>query len=242
MWGFKDRQFYRFSEVINGCGISETGLDNCILSGLIRVHTWLFPACVFQIEKMQNGTHVVWQTVESTTEGYVAVEPNDYRRMLQKGMVGIRSFSKDDDKYCLRCHTPDVEVRLEDLVILASEKEKLDQYMEQQSRADHAIGMLSPAGKKADTTFDRAFRQVNFRGKKFTFGVMQSLIVRKLYEAAVAGDPWLHGKQLLQDVGSESFNLRSIFSRQLNWRDLIISNGRGQYRLHEDFPVPPCTE
>lgn len=239
MWGFKERQFYRFSEVINGCGISETGLDNCILSGLIRVHTWLFPTCVYQVKEVQSGTQVLWQTQESTTEGYIAVEVNDYRRMLQKGQANIRSFYKGEDKYCLHCHAPDIEVRLDDLVILASEKDKLDQYLEQQSRADHAIGMLSPAVRKSETSFDKDFRHVTFRGRKFTFGVMQALIVQKLYEAAVAGDPWLHGKQLLQDVGSESFNLRSIFSRQLFWRELITSNGRGLYRLHEDFPTSP---
>lgn len=242
MWGFKERQFYRFSEVINGCGISETGLDNCILSGLINVHVWVFPTCVHLVKQVQHGSQLLWQTQEAIVEGYVALESNDYRLLLQRRQTGMSSFTQNGEKYCVRCHAPPIEIRWEDLVILTSEKEKLDQYLKQQAKADHTIGMLSPVGKKADTTFDPAFRHVTYRGKKFAFGVMQALIVRKLYEAAVAGDPWQHGKQLLQDVGSESFNLRNIFSRQPNWRDLITSDGRGLYRLHEDFPIIPHKE
>ncbi len=237
MWGHKERVFYRFSEVINGCGISAAGLDNCILSGLIRVHTWFYPVCVYQIKEVRCGSQVLLQTQESVIEGYVALETNDYRRILQRGRAGLRIFSIDDEKYCLRCGLSDIEVNMDDLVILASEKEKIDHYLEQQTRADHTIGMLSSTDIKADTTFDPALRHVTFRGREYAFGAKQALIVRLLYEAAKAGDPWQNGKKLLKDAGSESFHLRSVFSRQAHWRELIMSDGRGLYRLHEDFPL-----
>ncbi len=236
MWGHKHRQFYRFSEVINGCGISRTGLDNCILSGLINVHVWLYPVCVYKITEVQHGTQMLLQKEEATLEGYAAVNQNDYRRLLQNNIANVRHFTTDDGQYYLRCGSPDVTVRMDEVVILASEKEKINAYLEQQAGADHVIGMLSPA-REEGTTFDPAFRQVRFQGREFTFGPIQSTIVRKLYEAAKSGNPWMSGKQLLQDAGSASFHLKNIFTRQLYWRELIISNARGLYRLHEDFPI-----
>jgi len=242
MWGFKDRIFYRFSEVIDGCGISPAGLDNCILSGLIRVHAWIYPVCVYEVREVTCEAQVLLQKSETFLEGYVALLPNDYRRILQRGQAAVREFSTgEDSRYFLRCGAPDVEIRLEDLVILAAEKQKLDHYIKQQSRADHSIGMLSASGTPA-AAFDPSFRHITFRGHRYCFGVMQASIVKKLYEMAKAGDPWQHGKKLLEEVGSESFNLRSIFSRQPSWRDLIVSDGRGLYRLHPDFPVPDIQE
>ncbi len=80
MWGHKHRQFYRFSEVINGCGISCTGLDNCILSGLIRVHTWMYPVCVYKLTEVQHGSQILYQKEDAVVEGYAAVSADDYRR------------------------------------------------------------------------------------------------------------------------------------------------------------------
>lgn len=237
MWGHIHRQFYRFSEVIERCGISRTGLDNCILSGVIRVHTWMYPACVYKVTEVQHGSQILFQKEDTVVEGYVAVSASDYRRILQKGKVCIRSFSNEEGMYCLRWGNPDVAVRMDDLVILTSEKEKIDQYIKQQEGADYVIGMLKPAPSETKTTFDSTFEHVHFKGHDYVFGDIQAKIVKKLYEAAQSGHPWVHGQRLLQEAGSLSFKLKNMFSAQKHWRDLIVSDGRGKYRLHEDFPL-----
>ncbi len=237
VWGHKHRQFYRFSEVINGCGISCTGLDNCILSGLIRVHTWMYPVCVYKLTEVQHGSQILYQKEDAVVEGYAAVSADDYRRTLQQGCVAIRNFSYEDDLYCLRWGIPDVSVSMDDLVILAEEKEKIHQYLEQQGCADDVIGMLKPVKSDIGTTFDPAFRHVFFQGRDYTFGIMQAAVIRRLYEAAKTENPWMEGKQLLKEAGSASFNLKNVFSKHKYWRELIISDMRGQYRLNEDFPT-----
>ncbi len=236
MWGHKHRQFYRFKEIIDGCGISRTGLDNCILSGLIRVHAWQYPVCVYKVTEVQCGSQILYQREETVLEGYAAINTEDYRRILQSGCSSVRHFVNDDGAYCLRWGIPDIFIRMDDLVILAEEKQKIDEYLEQQAGADHVIGMLKPSLSEG-TTFDPAFRHVLFQGREYVFGPMQAMVVRKLFEASQSGNPWVAGKQLLQGAGSNSFNLKNIFTRQRHWRDLIISDGRGLYRLHEDFPI-----
>ena len=244
MWGHIHRQFYRFSEVVEGCGISRTGLDNCILSGVIRVHAWMYPSCVYKVTEVQHGSQVLFHKEDTVVEGYVAVSSSDYRRILQKGKACIRSFSNDDGMYCLRWGHPDATICMDDLVILASEKKKIDQYLKQQAGADHVIGMLKPEPSETPATFDATFVHVHFKGRDFVFGEKQAKIVRGLYEAAQSGHPWITGQKLLQRANSFSFKMKNIFARQKYWRELIISDGRGQYRLHEDFPidVPPSTE
>lgn len=245
VWGHIHRQFYRFSEVVDGCGISRTGLDNCILSGVIRVHAWMYPACVYKVTEVQHGAQVLFQKEDTVVEGYVAVSSSDYRRILQKEKACIRSFSNEDGMYCLRWGHPDVTIRMDDLVILASEKDKIDQYLKQQAGADHVIGMLKPTSAEDEkTTFDPTFQHVRFKGFDFVFGDIQAKIVKRLYEAAQSGHPWLPGQRTLIEVGSTSFKLKNMFARQKHWRELIVSDGRGQYRLHEDFPIadPPSGE
>lgn len=237
MWGHIHRQFYRFSEVIDGCGISRTGLDNCILSGVIRVHTWMYPAPVYKVTEVRHGSQVLFQKEDTVVEGYVCISASDYRRILQKDNACISSFSNDDGMYCLRWGNPDIGVRMDDLVILASEKKKIEQYIKQQAGADHVIGMLKPADTEEKTTFDVTFQHVSFKGYNFVFGEIQSKMVKMLYEAAKTDNPWVHGQVLLKKAGSLSFKPKNIFSRQPNWRELIVSDRRGQYRLHEDFPV-----
>ncbi len=241
MWGHIHRQFYRFSEVVEGCGISRTGLDNCILSGVIRVHAWMYPACVYKVTEVQHGAQVLFQKEDTVVEGYVAMSSSDYRRILQKGKACVRSFSNDDGLYCLRWGHPDVTIRMEDLVILASEKMKIDQYLKQQAGADHVIGMLKPEEPEKPTTFDKTFTHVHFKGRDFVFGVKQAKMVKALYEAAQSGHPWVTGPDLLDLAESESFKLKNVFARQKYWRELITSDGRGGYRLHEDFPIDAPT-
>jgi hypothetical protein len=117
-------------------------------------------------------------------------------------------------------------VQYKDLVILKTQQELIGKKLNR---------TCSNENKKC--AMDVTFRHITFQGIEFRFGEIQASIVKQLYEAAKTGTPWQSGKRLLQVAGSESFNLANIFVRQPSWRSLIISDRKGQYRLHENFPM-----
>lgn len=240
MWGHKQRTYYNFSEIIQGCGISKTGLDNCILNGTLAVHAWVPPISVFKIEEIQIHNQVVLTRTEMHWEGYTPIHVADYRKILHKGTAFIREFPGMDvnQAICLKPGAVDVEVSYDDLVILVQGKEQLEEHLGLRADGECTVEIIGKAmGPQRPIKVKCApdFRHVIFKERDYSFGVIQSSIIKRLYYSAMEGDPWQNGKRLLQDAGSETFTLKDIFKRQPYWRELIISDSRGLYRLHEDF-------
>ncbi len=75
------------------------------------------------------------------------------------------------------------------------------------------------------------YRRVRLGDLEFVFGDLQAQVVRRLREAARSSEPWLFGKAVLHEIGSESANIGMLFKRQRNWKSLIESDRRGRYRL-----------
>jgi hypothetical protein len=67
---------------------------------------------------------------------------------------------------------------------------------------------------------------------QFRLGPIQAQVVRALHEAARRGEPWQSGKAILSTAGSKSLKMSDVFKSQKQWRSLIESNGRGNYRLN----------
>ena len=68
-------------------------------------------------------------------------------------------------------------------------------------------------------------------GYRINFGEIQAAIVRHPYKASATDNPWVHGKTLLANAGSVSMVMRDAFRHQPHWKELIVSGGRGYYRL-----------
>lgn len=77
------------------------------------------------------------------------------------------------------------------------------------------------------------YREVWFRGECFMFGSLQAEVVRMLHEASKTGKPWVSGKSILAGVGSKDreFKIANLFRKHKSWKRLVLSNGRGDYRL-----------
>ncbi len=240
MWGNQERIYYSFSEIISRYAISKTGLDNCILHGTLAVHVWIPPISVFKLAETVIDNRVLISRTESHWEGYTAIYAADYRKILHKGSAYIREFPAHDafESIALKCGADDIEVNYDDLVILAKGKEQLEEYLGLNANGECTVEIIGKAmGPQAPrpSACDVGFRHIKFKGFDFSLGSVQSSVVKQLHKAATAGDPWQNGKKLLQEAGSETFALKDVFTRQPNWRELIMSDSRGMYRLHEDF-------
>jgi hypothetical protein len=84
-----------------------------------------------------------------------------------------------------------------------------------------------------ETSFahDPAYTHVALADREFVLGPLQANVVRLLHDAHEGGSSWVHGKVLLEQAGSSSSNLGTLFKSQRAWKELIESDGRGNYRL-----------
>lgn len=78
------------------------------------------------------------------------------------------------------------------------------------------------------------YSEVKLRGELFIFtGDINRAVIRLLHAAAGTSEPWRLGKTLLMEAGSTDLNMRmvNLFGRHPAWKVLILSDGRGKYRL-----------
>jgi hypothetical protein len=78
---------------------------------------------------------------------------------------------------------------------------------------------------------DPNYRHVKLGEIRFSLGELQAGVVRQLHEAALKGNPWQRGQDLLENAGSELLRISDLFKSQRQWRSLIESDRRGSYRL-----------
>jgi hypothetical protein len=94
-----------------------------------------------------------------------------------------------------------------------------------------------PSGRRlvfpipADSGHSPDFRSVRWRGEDHTFSEPQARAVRVLWEAAESGCPDVGGEALTEAAGTESHTARDVFKGHSAWGTLIVSSGRGIFRL-----------
>jgi hypothetical protein len=190
---------------------------------------------------------VVELTIESGREtdalrhwkGYVRMSEHQCRRVFRHGLIALREFSTLDGERSFRLPetSDDWIITLEDLVILEAERKRME---------GKYPGLLNQHRSEAETkapistspvanVIDPTYRIVRVDGQEYRFGEIQAKILRRLADAANAGEPWQSGKVLLSEADSQSFSLGNLFKRNPVWRELIVSNRRGFYRLNERF-------
>lgn len=74
-----------------------------------------------------------------------------------------------------------------------------------------------------------------WRGREYKFGEMQAKVIKRLWQAREDGSPWMYGKRILTDIGSGSDRIQSIFNHNASWRNIILSDRNGKYKLN----LPP---
>jgi DNA-binding response OmpR family regulator len=81
------------------------------------------------------------------------------------------------------------------------------------------------------------YSEIRLRGEPYYFtGEIQQAAIRFLHAAARTDEPWRSGKIVLQAAKSNDTNMRmvNLFGRHPAWGVLLLSNGRGKYRLRTE--------
>ena len=154
--------------------------------------------------------------------GPLRLRARDVATVLRRGSAEITEFWAEEPDYCtLAPAEKPLIVAAQDLVVARDERDRFEHA--------HRLGPERPAPVARQSLAD--YRFVSAGGKTFQLGTMQAEAVRILHDAAVAGTPWVHGKDVLRRVGAHSMRMIDLFKTQRHWRDLIASDGRGHYRL-----------
>lgn len=128
------------------------------------------------------------------------------------------------------CSPLEIEVGFDDMVVTASERKRFE--------FAHSNKILSQSLKEPLVLLAADFSFIRLYDKEYHFGEKQALAIKYLYDRYYSGNPWVHGKILLKHAGSESFKLANLFSKNKDWREVIISNSRGFYRINLPFEEP----
>ncbi len=236
-----ERVFYSLNDIQNAWQVRFSDLKQWLIHDQLKAHTWLPMMSVYELKEEPLGSQVFLRKQLRHWEGYTPLDPHHYRRLFKTEKVYLREFSGvTGNARLLLTETQDsIAIDLDDLVILNEERKRFEK--------QHQIHPATPCqdqikgssvkseAKTQSTRFDPDFRKVTYRGHDYSFGEIQAEVVRLLYEASLEGNPWQNGKRLLANAGSQSFTIANIFKSKTHWRKLILSDGRGFYRLEEDF-------
>jgi len=222
-------RYYGLAELETEWKVCSTTIRKWLMAGKLKAHIWLPLMSVFELKVRVEGEAVKIARILHHYEGLVPLTQYHCQRLFRSGLVTLREFKDVDrsSRYQLPDTTDDISANPEDLIILEDEK----------ARFESEGGALAGERESSIRVLDDAFRTIEVDGEMHRFGAMQGAVLRHLYEAALDGQEWQSGKQVLHQVGSESFNLSNLFKHKPVWRRLIESDHTGRYRVAENVII-----
>jgi hypothetical protein len=217
--------------------VEDSDLRQWLAGGVMTAVHWLPLMSV--LERPEDDEGAERAEVLRHWEGYVRMSEHQCGRIFRQGWITLREFAALDgeQKFRLPESSDDLIVNTDDLVILEAERKRMEaQYpgLVIPLRSSEEENPHVAAGPVANA-IDPTYRIVRVKDRDYRFGETQARVLRLLSDAARKGEPWQSGKYLLRLAGSQSFSLSNLFKRHAVWRELVISNKRGFYRLNERF-------
>lgn len=160
----------------------------------------------------------------TVVNGLVDLEDRDVHILFREGAVAVSSFHTPPDEYLeIHADADALVVREADLLVRHTERRRLEAEL-----FPKPVG-AEPAASSFSHSDD--YRDVSINGLSFSLGHIQAQVVRLLHKYPIDKNGWCFGKVLLQKAGSSSVRMADVFKSQPQWRKLIESDRRGNYRL-----------
>ena len=242
------RSYYHLPEIAKRWGASKSDLACYTLDGLLQlsimtvgvvVETGTFEADDHGVSRLPEG--------ESVLNGPQPVVASDLWPVFRHGNGRIARFKPATAFGYIdlaRGQAP-IEITIEDLLVTRSERVRFER--------THGLGpdestpaipsaikpeITKPATAEPIFVHRGDYSEVVFSGELFRLGPLQAAVVRQLHEASQSANPWKPGKELLSNSSASTMRIVDLFKVKKNWRTLIVSDGRGNYRLNiQDRPA-----
>lgn len=197
-----------------------------------------------QILRFEEGPeslepHLVAETV---LDGPQPVMAGDLWPVVRHGSTRISRFMPPQANQQIRL-APGVQPQLvtrEDVVVRRADRERFEVANDLPSDARRGPAEQMTAQQPMPLFIQRNnYADVVINGQPFHLGPIQAQIVRQLHEASGTAHPWVSGRVLLDGAKAETTRLVDLFKKKPRWRDLILSDQQGSYRLN--LPLAPIS-
>lgn len=154
--------------------------------------------------------------------GLLDLQERDAHALFRDSTVEVFSFHASPERY-LEIHDDALPliVRESDLLVRHDERRRVEEMLFPRQAAAPAPSFKHSAD----------YRFVSIHGVEFSLGPIQAQVVRLLHKHPLDKSGWCAGKIVLDKAGSSSVRMADVFKSQPQWRKLIESDRRGNYRL-----------
>ena len=221
-----EKEYFTLSEVIDALGMPWTDIIYLAENGHLRLSVLVFQLpvdCGYCDHTGQDNFDRAGLDDPSNLTGLVDLGDRDAHLILKNGSAAVEDFKAKPKEYCNIAEGARPQTfKKEDLLLRRTER----------ARLESLIKSKTAATRGEHFTHSHGYREVTINGHRISLGARQADVVRQLHEAALRGNPWRNGKELLRNAGSESNRMHDLFkSKRLEWPLLIESDRRGLYRL-----------
>lgn len=224
-----DKEYYTLPEILERWDIPEEDLVYLAEDDRLRLSARVFgvPLEFGDYEETAEGEHFRVPFERQVYSGLVGLHARDVFQLYRCGELHVRDFRAPNADYVtLRGEAEPVHVMIGDLLLTREERDRFE--------AQNGFSAAQPAVDEEAFVASADYRDVRLGAHGFKLGPIQAEVVRALHEAALAGTPWQSGKAILSRAGSRSLRMADVFKSKPDWRDLILSDRRGGYRLKLD--------
>ncbi len=220
------KAYFATTEVQTRFGLTRHDLAYLVENGLLKASVRVWDVLIEEgcYEQDADGAPFRLPIERRPFSGLLDLRAKDASRLFRDQGAAIDAFAAAEGEYLVVLRPEDgVEVRLDDLVIRREERDRFE-------RAQRPAPPAPANGQPFKVLGD--YREVIAGGRSFHLGSCQAEVVRLLHAAAKTGEPWRHGKAVLGAAGSSCTRMADLFKSQRHWRELIVSDARGHYRLN----------
>ena len=220
------KAYFALAEIQTRLGLTRHDLAYLVENGLLKVSVRVWDVLIEEgcYEQDADGAPFRLPTERRPYSGLLDLRAQDASRLFRDQGAVIDAFAAAEGEYRVVLRPEGgVPVRLDDLVI---RREERDRFEREQQPAPPPRANGQPFKVLGD------YKEVIAGGRSFHLGSCQAEVVRLLHAAAKTGEPWRHGKAVLGAAGSSCTRMADLFKSQRHWRELIVSDARGHYRLN----------
>jgi hypothetical protein len=220
--------WFRLAELATCWGVSVADLEDYALDELIELSVFVVnlpaEAGIVEIDRGVPVTAITDLPVLNGPQPLATASLLDLRR---DGQAEVRHFRVAEPGTYLQVRSDLVSlvVRPDDLIVTREERERFERC--------HGLGTARDAAKAFWHSDD--FTRVRLDGAEHKFGFKQAAVLQLLWAASHGEQPWLDGRQLLEDAGATSMRLIDLFKRRPVWRRLLKNDGNGRHRFNPEL-------
>lgn len=222
-----EKAYFTLPEILDRWSISEADLIYLAENDKLRLSVRVFgvPLELGDYEETHEGEHFRVPTEQSRFSGLLDLYAQDVFQLFRCSEVHLSDFRTPRASYATLYGEADpIFVMIGDLLLRREERDRFE------AETGFSGAETGPQLPVFSASLD--YQDVRCGGHQFRLGPIQAQVVRALHEAARRGEAWQSGKAILSAAGSKSLKMSDVFKSQKQWRSLIESNGRGNYRLN----------